>query len=212
MKKVCEELHRYFNSLERFMFPYNEMHIPQNGIYVFFEKGEYGHGLDRIVRIGTHTGDNKLKSRLKEHFTIENKDRSIFRKNIGRAILNKARDEYLPIWDIDFTAREQKDKYSSLIKKEYQECIENQVTRYIQDNFSFCVIEVLNKDERLSLESKLIASISQCSACGSSKGWLGNYSPKEAIKARGLWQVNNLNKEPLTMEELDVFLEKNKRN
>lgn len=78
MKKVHEELHRYFNSLERFTFPYNEMHIPQNGIYVFFEKGEYVHGLDRIVRIGTHNGDNKLKLRLKEHFTTENKDRSIF--------------------------------------------------------------------------------------------------------------------------------------
>ena len=54
--------------------------------------------VDRIVRIGTHRGDNNLYNRLKEHFINENKDRSIFRKNIGRALLNKNQDSYLEIW------------------------------------------------------------------------------------------------------------------
>ena len=40
--------------------------------------------MDRIVRIGTHTGENQLRSRLMQHFVKENKNRSIFRKNIGR--------------------------------------------------------------------------------------------------------------------------------
>lgn len=39
-----------------------------------FERGEkYGY-FDRIVRIGTHRSDGRLKNRLKDHFPKENKD------------------------------------------------------------------------------------------------------------------------------------------
>ena len=42
-------------------------------------------------------------------FTLINpkpSDRSIFRKNIGRALLNKQRDsDYLGVWDTDYTRR-----------------------------------------------------------------------------------------------------------
>jgi hypothetical protein len=48
-----------------------------------FEAGESGHGTDRIVYVGTHTGPGNLPARLAEHFVRENKDRSIFRGNIG---------------------------------------------------------------------------------------------------------------------------------
>ena len=51
---------------------------PLNGIYILFEKGEQENGLERVVRIGTHTGRNLLPARLKQHYEIENKDRSIF--------------------------------------------------------------------------------------------------------------------------------------
>jgi len=44
-----------------------------------------------------------LCSRLKQHFAKENKDRSVFRKNIGRCILNKANDDYLTKWEWDLT-------------------------------------------------------------------------------------------------------------
>ena len=63
---------------------------------VLFETGELAHGADRIVWVGTHTGSNEMPSRLKQHFLKENKDRSIFRKNIGRALLNRRRTLYLP--------------------------------------------------------------------------------------------------------------------
>ena len=95
MSKECEAIHGLTKKLDRHCFPYNESAIPNNGIYVLFQKGEAGHGLDRIVRIGTHTGENQLRSRLKQHFLTENKDRSIFRKNIGRALLNKRSDPFL---------------------------------------------------------------------------------------------------------------------
>ena len=32
------------------------------------------------------------------------RERSIFRKNLGRALLNQLKDEYLKIWEIDFTS------------------------------------------------------------------------------------------------------------
>ena len=86
--KECEEIHNLFNNTKRLKFPFNEEEIPLNGIYILFEKNEFAHNLDRIVRVGTHTGDNQLRARLNQHFVKENKDRSIFRKNIGRALLN----------------------------------------------------------------------------------------------------------------------------
>ena len=84
MSENCKNLHELFNNLPKLEFPFNEEHIPMNGIYVLFEKGEFAHNTNRIVRVGTHTGKNQLRSRLIQHFLNENKDRSIFRKNIGR--------------------------------------------------------------------------------------------------------------------------------
>ena len=89
MSIICDKIHYALNSLKRYYFPITETEIYKNGIYVLFEKGETAHKVDRIVRIGTHTGNNQLPSRIKQHFVTENKDRSIFRKNIGRCILNK---------------------------------------------------------------------------------------------------------------------------
>jgi hypothetical protein len=202
MSNICNELHKLFNSITKHKFPFDKNDIPENGIYILYQKGEYGHGSDRIVRIGTHTGDNQLRSRLVQHFINENKDRSIFRKNIGRCFLNKANDPYLKIWELDFTTREEKDKSGHLIDNEYQQMIEKQINEYIQDNFSFCVIEVNEKEERLELESKMISTVSLCKECITSKDWLGLYSPVEKIRESGLWQVNELYKEPLNEDEI----------
>lgn len=63
---MINELHKIFNGLDRFSFPFKqrEKEIPQNGIYIIFEKGEVFDSFDRIVRVGTHTGDKQLRSRL----------------------------------------------------------------------------------------------------------------------------------------------------
>jgi hypothetical protein len=61
---VCEALHEWANSLQAFR--YDESRIPTNGIYILFEKGETAHGTNRIVRVGSHTGDKQLRSRLFE--------------------------------------------------------------------------------------------------------------------------------------------------
>jgi len=86
------------------LFRFGQDGFPSDGLYVLFEEGERGHGTDRIVRIGTHRGDGRLPLRLEEHFLKENKDRSIFRKNIGRALLARDGDEFLGQWEIDLTS------------------------------------------------------------------------------------------------------------
>ena len=96
--------------MQRYKFPYAKTTIPKNGVYVLFEKNEKAHETDRIVRIGTHTRDNRLFKRLREHFIKENKDRSIFRKNIGRAILNKKNDDFLEQWNWNLSTIDKKDK------------------------------------------------------------------------------------------------------
>lgn len=203
MSSVCHKLHELFHKFERHHFPYDVNKIPQNGIYILFEKDEPGHEADRIVRIGTHTGSNQLRSRLKQHFVNENKDRSIFRKNVGRCILNKNNDKYLGVWELDSTAREGREQNKNKVNIEYQQEIEKEITKYIQDKFSFCVIEVNDEKDRIKLESKLISTVAQCRECGASKNWFGLYSPKEKIRESGLWQVNELNHEPLSEDEVE---------
>jgi len=203
MTKICYELHKLFNELERFQFPFDTNKIPANGIYILFEDREHAHGSDRIVRIGTHTGNNQLRSRLKQHFINENKDRSIFRKNIGRALLNKSNDPFLKQWEWDLTTRKAKDKYNHLVNFDNQKTVEAQVTQHLQTTLSFVVFRVDSKDERLLYESKIISTVSLCDECKPSDSWLGLSSPKQKIRESGLWLVNELYKEPLTAIELE---------
>ncbi len=205
MSEKCKQLHQWFNNLERISSPFDERKIPRDGIYILFEKGETAHNMDRIVRIGTHTGKNQLRSRLKQHFINENKDRSVFRKNIGRAILNRDEDLFLNQWEIDLTSRKAREKYSALINFEKQKEIEKKVSQYIQANFSFVVIEVEDKEKRLELESKIISTISLCDECSPSSNWLGLFSPKEKMSKSGFWLVNELYKEPLSDEDMQLI-------
>lgn len=202
MDKICNEIHEIFNGLKEYSFPFNEEEIPKNGIYILFEKGEKFNGLKRIVRVGTHTGDNQLRSRLKQHFVKENKDRSIFRKNIGRALLNAQNDNFLEQWELDLTTKANKEKYSTQIDFEKQQSIEKKVSEYIRNNFSFVVFEVLEKEQRLRIESKIISTISNCIDCKPSENWLGLSSPNQKIKDSGLWLVNELWKQSLSENEL----------
>lgn len=198
----CNEIHKIFNGLKEYKFPFDQKKIPKNGIYILFEKGEKVDRLKRIVRVGTHTGDNQLPSRLKQHFIKENKDRSIFRKNIGRALLNADNDSFLKQWQLDLTSRANKEKNSGKVDFEKLKSVEKRVTEYIQSNFSFAVFEVLEKEQRLTIESRIISTVSNCTNCKPSKNWLGLSSPKQKIIESGLWLVNELWKQSLTETEL----------
>ncbi|MFH1614303.1 MAG: hypothetical protein ABIG61_04360 [Planctomycetota bacterium] len=202
---ICQELHHLLKDHKRHYFPFEESLIPKNGIYFLYEKGEYGHGTDRIVRVGTHTGESQLHSRLKQHFLKENKDRSIFRKNIGRAYLNAKKDLFLEQWEYDLTPRKNRERYLDRVDLKKLKKIETIVSGYIQDHFSFVVLEVTNKEFRLKYESMLISTISLCEACLPSNNWFGFQSPKHKIRESGLWLVNELYKKPFSMEEYEKF-------
>lgn len=201
LMNFCEQLHSIFNTIRKHSFPFEESRLPKNGIYVLFQKGEKGHAGDRIVRVGTHTGENQLRSRLKQHFLNPNKDRSIFRKNIGRALLNKEKDPFLNFWEIDLTTSKNKEKYKDQIDFKKQREIEKDVSSYIQKNFFFSAFEVPEKDERLKLEALLISTVSLCHECQPASDWFGNHSPKNKIRESGLWQVNELYKKPVDEDD-----------
>ena len=166
-----------------------------NGIYIMFEKGESYKGYDRIVRVGTHTSDNRLKKRLKDHFLKENKDGSIFRKNIGKAILNKNRHPYLNVWNLD--TKKAADKYDA----EFQYKIENQISTYLKDNITFTCFQVDTKEDRLRLEEGIIALLNSSSSFVSSENWRGRFSPINDISQSGLWLREGLNGKSLTFSE-----------
>ena len=189
---TCDLIHSFANSLPRFEYPFDESKLPENGGYFFFEKGETYKGMDRIVRIGTHTGDGNLPSRLVQHLNKENKDRSIFRKNNGRALLNKANDSFLEQWNLDLTTKAAKEKYAASINYEKLLDTEKRVSDYMRQKLSFSVFEVATKENRLSMESLLIKTISVCEDFKASDNWLGNSSPISKIRDSGLWLVNEL--------------------
>lgn len=201
MSEICDSLHRLFAETERFTFPFEAKKIHLNGIYILFEKDEKSHGVDRIVRIGTHTGENQLRSRLQQHFLRENKDRSIFRKNIGRAMLHRVQDPYIEQWNWDLTTRKVKASLGKIVDRDKQDNIEKQVSKYIREKFSFTVFKIPGKEKRLSIESKIISTVSLCDECVPSSRWLGLHSPKRKIRESGLWLVNELYKEPLSRED-----------
>lgn len=198
----CASLHEWVHTLSEYRFPFDDANIPENGIYFLFEKGEQAHGGNRIVRIGTHTGEGQLRSRLKQHFLVANKDRSIFRKNIGRALLARDGDPFLADWEFDLTTRAARDLHGARIDTARQEQVEQRVTEYMRDSFSFAVVRIDSKEERLRLESRCISSVSLCDECKASSAWLGNASPKEKIRESGLWIVNELYKESLSESDL----------
>jgi hypothetical protein len=128
MSAACQSLHRLVDGRRKDSFPFDRGLIPTDGIYVLFESGEHGHGTCRIVRIGTHTGTRELRSRLAQHFIQERKDRSIFRKNIGRALLSKEADPFLDSWNLDLTTKRAKDLHAEGFDFVRQAEIESEVT------------------------------------------------------------------------------------
>lgn len=199
-----DQLHKLFNQARRYDHSFNPDALINNGIYILFEKGEKYGEMDRVVRVGTHTGENKLPARMVQHYQIETKDRSIFRKNIGRIYLNQANDPYIDIWNVSNTER--KNRLRNLPYRDFEKeaALEERITKEINDNFTFCLIEVNDKIYRLYLEMAIIATIAQ----GSSKPsptWLGNDSPVEKIRNFGLWQVQGLKREPILDADLEYI-------
>jgi hypothetical protein len=208
-------------SLPIITFPFDKGTFPERGIYFFYEEEEnsdHGKGLKpRIVRIGTHKKDN-FRSRISEHFLVnESKmnfnqyqpkpsDRSIFRKNLGRAILNRDKSNYLNIWETDFTTRANRIERGRQRIIELERNVETQITKLLREKFSFRFISLEDEAKRIGsegMESRLIGTVARCKICNPSPNWLGKYSPKTEICNGKLWLSQGLKSSGLNEKDLD---------
>lgn len=209
MSSFCQLIHEELAGLPLIRYPFDIKRLPHNGIYFFYEDGQFwGHGgwESRITRIGTHKEGN-FRSRIKDHYLdgSENRimgrekakpsDRSIFRKHLGRALLNREHDAYLSIWNIDFTGRANREKYGHQRDLDKERQTEEAITQVLRQSFSFRFVILEGQKERMGstgLESSMISTVANCRDCTPSKGWLGNYSPNRKIRESGLWLVQHL--------------------
>ncbi|NLX74709.1 MAG: hypothetical protein GXZ13_02500 [Synergistaceae bacterium] len=197
------KLHRLFGAMLRLHWDDIDTIPFDSGIYIVFEKGEMYHEFDRIVRVGTHSSDGRLKGRLKDHFVRENKDGSIFRKNIGRAILNKGNHTYLSAWNKNTSKPEVVAQMGSTYNPEFQKKLEQQISKYIRENFTFVCFPVATQTERLRLEEGIIATLHSTSDFTTSSKWYGKYSPEIQIRQSGMWLREGLSATPLSENEFE---------
>ena len=189
MSERCKWLHEQLEQLPFTRYPFNLSELPENGIYFFYEEGEtWGHGevKPRIVRVGT-SKDGNFRKRISEHYLLDElkmnfnafkpapHERSIFRKNIGRALLNQRRDDYLKTWEMDFTSHKTRTGNAHFRDIEKEKKLEREITNLLRNKFSFKFIELKDQAQRMGktgLESALIGALAQCPLCKSSKNWL----------------------------------------
>jgi len=217
--KDCALLHKVLEPLPVIRYPFELETLPMNGIYFFYEEGETNahDGTPGIVRVGTHKRDN-FRSRINDHYLLDGmdfdknspapKDRSIFRKNIGRALLNKMNSDYISIWDIDFTLKTNRQRYGRKRDINLEIQIEKEITRILKKKFSFRYIQIDSQKQRMGkqgLESRLIGTLSHCKLCEPSKNWLGRSSPKKQIRDSGLWLIQHLNSEGLDSDDKNLI-------
>jgi hypothetical protein len=200
MSDACQYLHDTLSRLPR-LGREDLARVPGNGIYLLFEKGQEGHGVERIVHIGTHTGQNNLARRLREHFHTPSKDRSILRKHVGRCLLAREGDPFLEQWQIDLTTKASRTRHGHKVDKARLEQVENEVTRYMAETFSFSVLRFDRQTDRLQYEVSLLSTIFRCGDCGPSETWLGNFHRSAVIRDCGLWNVQGLRGPVLSLDE-----------
>ena len=209
--------------LMRFPFDISKLPDNDGTIHFFYEEGENSTHINndndsknssisitkakpRIVRLGIPHKEGNFRSTISEHFllnelkmmnfTISNakpSDRSIFRKNIGRALLNKENDYYQKIWEIDFTIRENCNNYGIMRNIQKEKEIESTITKILREKFSFRFIPFDESQAKKRIgrsgieESKLIGIVASCNLCKASANWLGKYSPILKIRNGKLW-------------------------
>ena len=203
-EEACTSLHELLKSEPRYSFPKLSEQLPSDGVSFLFESGQEGHGGDRIVHIGSHTAEGNLPSRLREHMNL-NKDRSILRKHLGRAMLHRDGDPYLAIWDLDFTTKKTREDHGHRIESDKQEAIEDAVSNYIETNLAVSVLPTSGSVEARRLKDLCVGTVSSCSLCSPSSNWLGKHAAPR-IAHSGLWQIQKLYSEGL--DDADLLLKR----
>jgi hypothetical protein len=197
----CAALHELAHTLPRQRFPLALDSVPADGLVLFFEQEEIGHGGDRIVWVGSHTSRGGLLRRLRDHLR-PNKNGSILRKTIGAALLHMRNDPYLTAWAMsqspDLPPVKQR-----LINPERQREIEEEVSEHVWNRLSFVALPMPCERDRKHFKTRIVATVARCRGCGPSRDWLGLSSPSEAIRSSGLWQVEGCEGTPLHEGEIE---------
>lgn len=223
MSDLCKWLHEQLEQLPIIKFPFTIEQLPENGIYFFYENDEiwrHDGNKPRIVRIGT-SKDGNFRNRIKEHYLLDElkmnfdkdkpkpSDRSIFRKNIGRVLINRYKYDYLQIWEIDFMTTENRKSLGHKRNIDKEKMIESKITRILRERFSFRFVMIDTQIERMGskgLESSLIGTVASCKLCKPSDNWLGKHSPKKQIKESGLWLVQHLKASGINENDKETIL------
>lgn len=196
--EMCLQMHKLISHLPVYSWETMDEIPFLNGIYFVFEKGETYHGLDRIVRVGINKEPDRLKKRLKNHFSSKSHGSSIFIKNIGRAYLNQADDDYLKIWNMK--------KPGTLQDLQKQNYYQEKASQYLKNNMTFTVIHIEDAAIRKRLEGAVISTLCYTDDFFPSKNWLGRFSPEEKIRNSGMWVAQGLNSEILTESEMTTLV------
>ena len=78
--------------------------------------------------------------------------------------------------------------------------------RYANKSFSCAILQLDDKEARLTTESRMLSTIAKCSECGAPQHWLGNHHPNLIIRKSGLWNTQGLNGVLYTLEEVAALL------
>jgi hypothetical protein len=183
--RVCAEIHSLLQQLPEFRSP---REVPfDNGLYFWFETGEFCSHLQnvpRIVRVGNHPhAQDGLKNRLRNHYS-GTKNGSVFRKFIGGALL-RSRDEasscLAPGPGLGHWERQD--------LKPCKECapVEKEVSRILRERFFFKCVRIDDKALRNHLERVIIRNLSECPNCRASETWLGRLAYNSDVRKSGMW-------------------------
>ncbi|MBO7344531.1 MAG: hypothetical protein J6U92_01135, partial [Clostridia bacterium] len=182
---IYNNIHKYFSDKTPYTVKNNSF-LPENppkkpGLYVVYEESEENYR--RIVRVGIAT--KSLYSRLKQHFINLDRNSSIFRKHIGRALIN-SNNSFKDINIKNWNNKKIKSASNFLT-------LEQEVSNYMQKHLRFTFIEINNKQELESTEKKLIEFLSIrnslfAQATGKqpfSNDWLGQYCTNKKVNKSG---------------------------
>jgi hypothetical protein len=186
------QIHAVLRGLRRYRVGFNASDLPENGIYFFYEEGETFEGAERIVRVGTHVGEGRLSKRLKLHYSGTAR-RSVFRRNVGNAILRAGLVGGIP------------SDATHLGSGPFSAELEDAISTRFYETFSFRVVRVDDRDDRLRLEAGSIALLAAEPMAVPSANWLGRSSPVDAIQTFGLWNRNHVAGAPLSVADFDLL-------
>jgi hypothetical protein len=76
--------------------------------------------------------------------------------------------------------------------------VEQEVSYYMNANFSFVVLRVEQQDRQACGGVGILSVIAACGGCRASDSWLGRYHPSAAIRESGLWNIQGPDETPIT--------------